>query len=108
MERNIDIAALLSEFKNQLIALYGPRLAGVYLYGSYARGEQDSESDVDVLVVLDQVPQLGSEFGHVNYAASELSFKYGVTVSVVLSSRERWEKAASAFLKNVREEAVAA
>jgi len=32
---------------------FGDALAGVVLYGSWARGEATSESDVDVLVVLD-------------------------------------------------------
>ena len=32
---------------------YGPRLAGVLLYGSTARGTPGKESDVDLLVLLD-------------------------------------------------------
>ncbi|MBI2045725.1 nucleotidyltransferase domain-containing protein [Candidatus Pacearchaeota archaeon] len=28
-----------------------PNILGVYLYGSYARGEQETESDVDVLII---------------------------------------------------------
>jgi UTP:GlnB (protein PII) uridylyltransferase len=44
---------LLIDLKEQLSQLYGAHLDGLYLFGSYARGEQDSESDVDILVVLD-------------------------------------------------------
>ena len=47
---------LLAEVRAGLSAIYGDRLRGMYLYGSYARGEQDAESDVDVLVVLNEVP----------------------------------------------------
>ncbi len=33
---------------------YGPRLAGIVLYGSVARGDDGPESDVDLLVLLDE------------------------------------------------------
>ncbi len=46
---------LLNEVKQGLKRLYGDRLRGVYLFGSYARGEADAESDVDVLILLDEV-----------------------------------------------------
>ena len=35
------------------IELHGPRLAGVVVFGSWARGEAADGSDVDLLVVLD-------------------------------------------------------
>ncbi len=46
---------LLDELKLGLERLYGGCLCGVYLFGSYARGEEDAGSDVDVLIVLDEV-----------------------------------------------------
>lgn len=36
------------------IELHGPRLAGVVVFGSWARGEAADGSDVDLLVVLDR------------------------------------------------------
>ena len=35
---------------------FGGRLRRIVLYGSYARGDYDAESDVDLLVVADGVP----------------------------------------------------
>ncbi|MGI8911693.1 MAG: nucleotidyltransferase domain-containing protein [Rubrobacteraceae bacterium] len=41
--------------------IYGERYRGMVLYGSYARGEADEGSDVDLLLLLDgdvaRVPQ---------------------------------------------------
>lgn len=48
-----DIQPILDELKAGLQAIYGPRLRQVVLSGSYARGEADSRSDVEVAPVLD-------------------------------------------------------
>ena len=43
---------LLQEIKARLEEAHGSRLAGVLLYGSEARGDAATDSDVDVLVLL--------------------------------------------------------
>jgi predicted nucleotidyltransferase len=43
---------LLEECRDVLGRHYGRRLAGLLLYGSTARREQDAESDIDLLVLL--------------------------------------------------------
>jgi len=52
---------LLARLKEGLASVYGWRLKGLYLYGSYAAGEQDEESDLDVLIVLDRVDHYAAE-----------------------------------------------
>lgn len=42
----------LHRCRNLLAERYGPRLAGLVLYGSVARGGADEESDLDLLVLL--------------------------------------------------------
>lgn len=102
------IAALLGELKAGLLELYGAQLKGLYLYGSYARDEADEESDVDVLIVLDQIDRYGGEIDRTSFLASELSLKYGVTVSCVFTTEEKWRREQTMFFINVREEAIAA
>ena len=48
-----DIQPILDELREGLQAIYGPRLRQVILFGSYARGEAEDGSDIDVAVVLD-------------------------------------------------------
>jgi predicted nucleotidyltransferase len=103
-----DVAILLSELEAGLKVVYAGRLKGVYLFGSYARGEADSESDADVLVVLDRIDGYSAEVERTGHLISELSLKYGVSVSRTFVSEQKWLSGESPFLNNVREEAIPA
>lgn len=56
-----DVLRIVRKLRNELVSLYGDRLKGVYLYGSYARGQAGEESDIDVAVVLAGVVNRTSE-----------------------------------------------
>lgn len=103
-----EIRVLLGELKTGLQTIYGDRLKGVYLYGSYARGEADPESDLDVLVVLEGYDRYSAEIGRTSQLISSLCLKYSVSVSRVFVSEERWREYDSLFLRNARAEAIAA
>jgi predicted nucleotidyltransferase len=49
----MDRTELLRRVKALLQEAFGPRLKGVILYGSEARGQADPDSDIDLLVLLD-------------------------------------------------------
>jgi predicted nucleotidyltransferase len=102
------IQQLLRELKDQLTRLYGDRLKGVYLFGSYARDEQDEESDLDILVVLDHLDNYSREIAHTSAVISELSLRYGITLSRVFASEKQWREDSTMFFLNVREETIPA
>lgn len=101
-----DIERVAAELRHGLLHLYGPRLHGVYLFGSYARGDQDDESDLDVLIVLDRVERYGAEIDRTSALVAGLSLDRGMSISRVFASRDAWEQGDSAFLRSVREHAV--
>jgi len=102
------IESLVRELRGELEAIYGPRLRGVYLFGSRARGEAGAESDVDVLIVLDRLDRYGVEIERTGEAASRLSIEAGLSISRVFVSERDWRESQSPFFQNVREEAVPA
>ena len=69
------ITRLLSELHEGLRHLYDQRLRGLYLFGSYARGEQDDESDVDVMIVLDELVSYSAEIDRTSFLISDISLK---------------------------------
>jgi predicted nucleotidyltransferase len=51
------VSEALARFKQALGARFGARLREVVLFGSVARSEAHEESDVDVLVVIDELDE---------------------------------------------------
>jgi uncharacterized protein len=49
------IESAVLRFRSALAARFGPRLREVVLFGSRARGEAHEDSDVDLLVVVDDL-----------------------------------------------------
>ncbi len=97
---------LIAELKIELDGVYGDRLKGLYLYGSYARGEEDDESDLDILVVLEQLDRYAAEVNRTGELTSDLSLKYGITISPVFVRETEWLHGDTPFLSNVRDEAI--
>ncbi len=99
---------LMAELRAGLAHLYGSRLQVVTLFGPYARGEADAESDVDVLIILDEFRRYGAEVDRTAELVADLSLKYTVSLSTVFVRRADWLNGDTPFLANVRKESIAA
>ena len=102
----MTIEPILSRLRTELQTLYGSRLKGLYMYGSYARGRQDIDSDVDVLIVLDRVEHYADEIDRTGPLISKQSLGAGVSISRVIVSDAQWNAGDTRFLANVSEDAV--
>ncbi|MBI4523768.1 MAG: nucleotidyltransferase domain-containing protein [Deltaproteobacteria bacterium] len=100
------IKTVLAEIKASLEAIYGNRFKGVYLFGSYAPGEADTESDLDILVVLDDFNHYAGEIDRTGQLIADLSLEHGISISEVFVKEHQWRHGDTPFLLNVRDEAV--
>ncbi len=100
------VKGIVAELRGRLEALYGERLATMVLYGSYARGDAEPGSDIDVLVVLKGDVSPGEEIARTSETVAKLSLEHDVLVSRAFVSEERYAKGKSPFIRNVRREGV--
>ncbi len=83
--------AMARRLRRDLQAVYGRRLVDVYLFGSRARGDNDPESDVDVLVVLDDIHSYAADLRLSGEVTAELALEAGVTISRLLATSDAWD-----------------
>ena len=80
-----------------------------YLYGSYARGDFHPQSDIDILLTANIVPEDISKYrSKIAMIASELSLDNDVTVSVTVKPDEQFRRFSEAmpFYRNVKAEGI--
>lgn len=102
-----QISAILTELRRRMESLYGQRLVGMLLYGSRARGDADTGSDIDVLVVLKAPVEPCEEIARTIDDVSELSLEHDRSIACVFVSDEEFERERSPLLLNVRREGIA-
>ena len=79
------------------------------LFGSYARGDADPGSDIDVLILVDASRQdISAQNWQVGDMAAELLLNYGVVVSPIVENREYFNRNVNVlpFYRNVNREGV--
>ena len=52
MNNKEKVDAMLTEFYKQAEEVFNDKLSEVILFGSYARGDYDNESDVDIMILM--------------------------------------------------------
>ena len=98
----------MKELKDGLVRIYGNRLKGVYLYGSYARGDYQQGSDLDILVVLKKYERYGDEINRTSELVGNLSLEYGISIRRVFMTESQWKLSDTPLLRNIRIEGLPA
>lgn len=84
----MDKEQILSEIKKTVLAQEPD--AEIILYGSYARGDYRSDSDIDILVLLDKENISYEDEKKIAYTLYDLEFKNHQVISPVIRSRKIW------------------
>lgn len=105
----IPVRQIIQIYAKEAMKIFGDRLKAVILYGSYARGDFDSESDIDIMVLLDlPAEQMAEARKKMRSVADVLDLKYDCVISSTFQSYDSFEsyKSVSPFYQNVERDGV--
>jgi len=82
--------------------------ASVILFGSYARGDNSVDSDIDLLVLLDSEKVTYDDRVRITHSLFPLELESGIHISPLLRSRRQWEdkQVITPFYRNVIREGI--
>jgi predicted nucleotidyltransferase len=87
------VNTIMSKVVVDMKELYGKNLRKVILYGSYARGEQDEYSDMDIMVLVDiDREELCQYRGKVFDKTYEIGFEHNVLLPVISENYQHFYK----------------
>ena len=103
-----QVLQLVHEFHERLADVYGERLKGVYLYGSYARGDAREDSDIDVAVVLAGPVNRRQESRRTSELIGDLSLRENCVLMPVFISEDEFRTGPYAIHRSIAREGVPA
>lgn len=76
-----EVKKYLADFVAKVQAVFGDKLDRVILYGSYARGDYDENSDVDIMILAD-IPQnkIGAYFRSLSSLSYDFYVKHAIEI----------------------------
>lgn len=107
MPSNID--KIIKKFVKELSELLGNRLKKVILYGSYARGDYDKNSDIDIMILTDFSDDEIIEYRKkIRDLACDIEMENDVIISPLLRNISKYENRVDIipFYYNVQKEGV--
>jgi len=102
------IKNLINQIKKHLIKMYGGKIKKVILYGSYVRGQATRDSDIDILVLVDQSLNPFEVRESLSDLLFDILLEEGELVSVIAVSEDFFENYNSPFMLNVKKEGLIA
>ena len=101
------IQQVANEYKEELVRVYGKELVELILFGSYARGDFNEESDVDFALVL-RNPDISpaEEIFKTSNISLQLELKYGLMLSTLPVSFQKKQVAMQGVYQDIRKEGI--
>lgn len=104
---NDQLKEIMLKINNKMSEIYGIKLNKIILYGSYARQEQTDESDIDIMVLVDEEPiNLKNYDNAIVDFEVEMNLEYDIVLSIYPKCLKEYKKYIEVlpFLKNIRVE----
>jgi predicted nucleotidyltransferase len=87
-----------------LIGIFKDKLDRIILFGSYSRGDFDEDSDIDIMVLVNEEAEKLKKYDEaISELISDYCIKYGVLYSIVIKSKNQFDYYSGVlpFYKNI-------
>jgi len=104
-----EVNKIIEELCVNMASLFPQDQIEAILFGSYARGDAEPGSDIDVLILVDASRQdISARNWQVGDLAAEFLLDYGIVVSPIVENRDYFNKYVDVlpFYRNVEREGV--
>lgn len=101
-----QLRAILTEIRDSLRQIYQHRLKELILFGSHARGEQEQYSDIDLILLLEDVENESRERDRYLPLISDISLKYDTVVSIIPFDMKDFQSRRTPLILNVQKEGI--
>lgn len=99
----------INDLRDNLLSRLPGVIQHIVMYGSYARGEAEEDSDVDVLVIVeDSTPSVIEEMRTARYEVME-QYQYSPLLSLLVLNIKEWQglsKRSAGLKHNIEKEGV--
>jgi type I restriction enzyme S subunit len=106
MKKKTEVLRIVRKLRTELQRIYGPRLRGVYLFGSYARGDADDDSDIDVAIVLDRLTSRFEERQRCSEIRADLSLEHKCVINPFFFNEEEFQSGKYLLHRKVAKEGI--
>lgn len=109
MRTESEIAKIVAELYSGIAPLFPQGSVEVILFGSYARGDAEPGSDIDILVLVDASREdISAQNWQVGNLAAELLMNYGIVVSPIVENKDYFNSNLEVlpFYRNIDREGV--
>ncbi len=100
------IKPILAEVRKKLEEIYGNRLKGIILYGSYARGDADEGSDIDLVILLENMKDPCAEIDRFSNEIGQIDLKYDTLISIIPIDEPEFRVRRLPLIMNVKKEGI--
>ena len=105
IQQPLSVQNILKLFQEQVQYLYGNNLKQIILFGSYARGNFTSDSDIDILIVTQKKLSKPEREQLINFI-SDVSINDDILINFIEMLTQKFELEHSPLLLNIRREGV--
>lgn len=105
----INIKDIIDEFIENVNKVLESRVKKIILYGSYARGDYNKQSDVDIMILTDlSFKEIEDYRDKISDIAYDIELDTGIILSPIIKNIEKYNSRVSfvPFYKNVEREGV--